>query len=108
MKNILFYIALSISLLSCFSDTIKPKELLDYSDKIVVNGVIDNSNTVSIQITNSIAAFDSIVPSLVKDATVKMAYQSSEVDLTYDLFSNKYIGTDVIDAGEPVALEISH
>ena len=108
MKSSIFYIILSVSLMSCFTDTIKPKELLDYSDKIVVNGIVDNSNSISIQLTNSIAAFDTVVPSLVKDASVKMTYQSTQVSLTYDLFSNKYIAPDIIDAGEPIALEISH
>ena len=75
---------------------------------MVVNGIIDNSNSISIQLTNSIAAFDSVVPSLIKDATVKLAYQSKVVDLSYDLLTSNYISSDVIDAGEPVALEVTH
>ena len=108
MKKYTLYIILCFTLLSCATDTIRPKELLEYSDKLVVNGIIDNANPISIQITNSKAAFDTVLPSLVKDAKVKLTYQSNVVELTYDLFTSTYTAPNIIPAGEVAAIEISH
>jgi hypothetical protein len=109
MKRFNIYIILFTVVLSgCFVDSLKPKELTDYKDKIVVNGVLSNASGISIQVTNSKAAFDSEFPKLVKDAEVKLFQNQIEIPLTYDLFSEQYTAPNTITSGAAVTLEIKH
>ena len=56
--NKIFLLALVSSLfMGCLSDVITPKELTDYTKRLVVNGVLDTENSISISITDSKSSF---------------------------------------------------
>lgn len=109
MKRYGIYIALLITTLSgCFIDSIKPDELLDYQEKMVVNGVLRTGEPIALQITNSKSAFDPNLPRLVKDADVTVYRNSDVIPLTYDLFSDMYVSSEVIATGDAITVEVLH
>jgi|TARA_B110000967_G_scaffold31437_1_gene29810 hypothetical protein len=70
MKKIAIYILGTALFSSCFEDTIKPDILKDYTPKLVVNSLITADDSISIEITTSVAAIDNTFPNLVKDAKI--------------------------------------
>jgi len=108
MKRTYIYITLILFLSSCLQDTIRPKELLNYSDKVVVNGLLDNSNNVSIQITNSKSSFDEDLPRLIRDAEVQLVQNEIEHTLTFDALSDNYTKNLVLNSEDNVTLIVRH
>ena len=74
MKKIAIYILGTALFSSCFEDTIKPDILKDYTPKLVVNSLITADDSISIEITTSVAAIDNTFPNLVKDAKITISF----------------------------------
>jgi hypothetical protein len=107
-------ILLTATLLSsCFSDTVKPDILLNYTPKITVNTDFDNiwvaGMPVSLEITTSEGSIDSTLPKLLKDATVEyVATDGSKGSLLYNPATEHYYTSQSFIPGTAVQLSIKH
>ena len=110
MKLIYSYIFIWLVLLftSCATDTITPNELSDYYKRLVVNGILDTKNPISVEITDSKSSFSDEFPNLVKDAEVVLYQNQTEIKLTYDLFSERFVSSEILSSGDAITLEVTH
>ena len=108
MKRLIAIACLGSLFSGCFIDTIKPNELQNYQEKMVVYGTVSNNSSLSFQVTNSKSTSSSELPRLVKDAEVTVFLNQQQLNLTYDLFTDRYENSTVVGAGDAVAIQVSH
>lgn len=107
-KGLILYIAISLTLTACFTDTLTPSELGDYRDKVVVNGVLSNNAPIALEITDSKSSFSGELPSLVRGAEVRLVVNQDSEDLIFDPFDEVYTGSLPIAPGDAVTLTVFH
>ncbi len=108
MRGKLYIVVLAVLSSGCFIDTIKPEELLDYQEKVVVNGVLTTQGGISLEITDSRSSFDSIFPKLIRDAEVVVIQNQLEIPLTFDLFSEQYVANNKLEESDAITLSVKH
>lgn len=92
----------------CVTDTVKPNELVGYTRKMVVNAVVNAGEGIELELTTSEAAIDSNLASAVIDANVQLTTESAIEILPYNIFSEKYTTSTMVDAGKSLNVMISH
>ena len=108
MKKIAIYILGASLFSSCFEDTIKPDILKDYTPKLVVNSLIAADDSISIEITTSVAAIDNTFPNLVKDAKITINDGSQEILLVYRDLTETYNSPQTFPAGTRLEVRVTH
>ncbi len=115
MKKNILYILIASLFSSCFQDTIRPDILKDYTPKLVVNSLVVADDSISIEITNSVASIDSTFPNLVKDAKITITDGSLdqngdliEIKLVYRELTETYSSPQTFPAGTRLEIRISH
>lgn len=107
--NKIFLLALVSSLfMGCLSDVITPKELTDYTKRLVVNGVLDTENSISISITDSKSSFSTDFPEVIKDAEVTIFQNQNDIKLLYDDVEGRFVSTTVLNPSDVITLRVSH
>lgn len=96
------------TLSSCYQDTIRPTELLNYQNKMVINGIFSADESLNFELTTSEASIDSTLPSVVKNAKVTLVRANSESLMTYDVITENYISSTKLVGEESVAVRIEH
>jgi hypothetical protein len=111
-QNKLSFVAIVVSSLfiGCLNDTVTPKELTNYTSRLVVNGVLDTKNSIALEITDSKSSFSADFPNLVKDADVTIFQNQNEIKLIYDNdFDNpRYVSNNVLNPGDVITLKVTH
>jgi len=108
MKKNILYILIASLFSSCFQDTIKPDILKDYTPKLVVNSLIAADESISIEITNSVASIDSAFPNLIKNAQVTIKSGAVEIKPTYSDITETYVSSQTFAAGDILEVRVSH
>ena len=108
MKKNILYILIASLFSSCFQDTIKPDILKDYTPKLVVNSLIAADESISIEITNSVASIDSAFPNLIKNAQVTIKSGAVEIKPTYSDITETYVSPQTFAAGDILEVRVSH
>ena len=108
MKKFLAYVLILGSLTGCFQDTIKPDELVDYQEKMVVNGVFTSDEGLSVELTTSKSSLDTTFPRLIQDANVSLITTSGNQTMTFDLLSETYKTNATFPAETSIALRVEH
>lgn len=94
---------------SCFTDTITPDIIADYTPKIVVNGLIVAGDTISMQLTTSADISSDGQPALLRGANVQLAVDRDDpVALNFDEKDQVYKVNVLADEGQSVSLRITH
>ncbi|MFT5055478.1 MAG: hypothetical protein ACI80H_000175 [Pseudoalteromonas distincta] len=105
------YIALFLvvgTFTSCYQDTIRPTELVNYQEKMVINGVFTSDASLSFELTTSEASIANSLPSVIKDATVTLVRSNTEQQMAYDVVTENYVSASMLVADESVAVRIQH
>jgi hypothetical protein len=105
------YIALFLvvgTFTSCYQDTIRPTELVNYQEKMVINGVFTSGTSLSFELTTSEASIANSLPTVIKDATVTLDRTNTEQQMTYDVVTENYVSASMLVADESVAVRIQH
>jgi hypothetical protein len=108
MKKIAIYILGAALFSSCFEDTIKPDILKDYTPKLVVNSLIAADDSISIEITTSVAAIDNTFPNLVKDAKITINDGSQEIRLVYRDSTETYSSPQTFAERTRLEVRVTH
>lgn len=101
------YIALAALLFTACSDldTINPKDLGDYTEKLTVNGVVSSGDIIKLNITGSTSSIDSFLPVSITDAQVTIALNGTNQTAIYDPFENMYVLNQTLNEGDEIRLD---
>ncbi len=107
MKKTIYIFLLSLLFVACSDeDLLNLSELGNYSEKLVVNGILSTDKQVSFKLTNSESSSNSDLPKLVTNATVNMSVNGNNSVMSYDPGSQSYILSYSPKAGDIFALDV--
>jgi len=106
-KNTILFLVIG-TFSSCYQDTIRPTELVNYQEKMVINGVFTAGTSLSFELTTSKASIANSLPTVIKDATVTLERSNTEQQMMYDVLSENYVSASKLIADETVTVFIRH
>jgi len=75
-------------------------ELPEFVDQLVLNASFDDGNPISLEISNTAWAYDSLLPGVVDDAEIDLSVDGASVSVTYNPATRRYESTRVPKPGE--------
>lgn len=107
MKKNIIYIALIVLFTACQGeDIIDPSDLGKFTDKLVVNAVVTNDKSISLQLTDSKSSISTELPNFIENADAKMSVNGSSSVMVYDPGDKVYTLNYLPKTGDIIGLDI--
>lgn len=107
MKRKALYIVVLFLFASCDTDFLSLDEIGPYTNKLVVNGVVESGQNVSIELSHSTSTVSADLPQAVTTADVRFTQNGTSHLATYNAGTKRYNASFTPQAGDLITLSVN-